>query len=182
MAHEREMRRGATFSGCRTWRYSLLREWDPTLPQAVFIGLNPSTADETVDDPTIRRCIGFAKSWGCGSLEMLNLFAVRSPFPKYIQNVPDPVGPMNDAVIRAVCGDDPIGIIVAAWGVHGRYRDRDIEVMGLLDGVEAAAFIECLGMTKAGDPRHPLYLRADAPRVLYEGRGSALAAVEASRE
>jgi hypothetical protein len=165
------VKRGAVFSGCRTWRYALLREWDDAKPRAVLIGLNASTADEYKDDPTIRRGIGFATAWGCGSLHMLNEFAFCATDPRDMKRAFDPIGPMNDAVIRATCSEDQHAIIVAAWGAHGRYMDRDIAVLELLADIGVRR-VECLGTTKAGDPRHPLYVRGDAPRLLYDGRGT----------
>jgi len=86
---------GATFSTDRVYRYALWRVWDAALPSFVVIGLNPSTADETENDPTIRRCIGFAKREGCGGLVMLNLFAVRATDPRVMMAHPEPIGPDN---------------------------------------------------------------------------------------
>lgn len=158
---ELEMAKGAKFSECRTWRYSLWRKWDPELPRLVVIGLNPSTADETNDDPTIRRCINFARTWGCGSYYMLNLFAYRSTDPAKMRMFIDPVGPDNDETIMRVCrlGD----IVLAAWGHHGVFRGRGLAVMEMLKDVP----VFCLGKTKDGFPAHPLYQPANAQRILY---------------
>jgi len=107
----------ATFSPCRNYRYLLSRRLcDPesnNISHCVFIGLNPSTADETVDDPTIRRCMGFARSWGFGWLVMLNLFAFRSTDPRALKTAHDPVGQDNDAFLRTYTKN--AGIIIAAW-------------------------------------------------------------------
>lgn len=146
----------AGFSPCRRYRYTLSRTWDAASPPLVFIGLNPSTADETTDDPTIRRCIGFARRDGFGGIVMLNLFALRSTDPAALSDASDPVGPWNDDQIFAACKGRTV---VAAWGVHGTLRGRDKVVRRLLAGVD----LRCLGRTKEGNPRHPLYLRADAP-------------------
>lgn len=143
----------AVFSPCRKYRYALWRKWDDRLDakMVAFIGLNPSTADETQDDPTIRRCIGFAKAWGYGSLCMLNLFAFRATDPKEMLAADDPVGPDNDFTIqrmslRVDC--------VAAWGTHGTHRGRDKAVRGMVEN------LHYLRLTKDGHPAHPLYLPA----------------------
>jgi hypothetical protein len=152
--------RQTIFSPCRRYRYTLWREYDMFNPSYVmFIGLNPSTADEVQDDPTIRRCIGYAKDWGYGALCMMNLFAFRATDPRVMKSAKDPVGPENDAWL-ARCARDA-GLVVAAWGAHGSYRDRDEEVLKLIDNVM------CLGKTKEGYPRHPLYLkRTEKPQAL----------------
>lgn len=149
------MQRGAQFSPCMTYRYSLYRIWDRKRPRIMFIGLNPSTADERHDDPTVRRCIGFARSWGYGSLVLVNLFAYRATNPKELKTVYDPVGPRNDVwiSIEKVMAER----IVAAWGNYGTLFGRDKAVLATLDKVY------CLGVTKAGCPRHPLYVASDTP-------------------
>ena len=144
---------GAIFSDCRTWRYVLWRDWDTHLAFVAFIGLNPSTADETTDDPTVRRCIGYAKAWGYGGLYMLNLFAFRATDPKAMRVAQDPIGPLNNQYL--VEYSKKAGQVIAAWGCHGPYRNRDIGVLAMIPD------LFCLGQTKAGHPRHPLYLRAD---------------------
>lgn len=145
------MERSAVLSQDRRYRYQLFRVWDRQLPVATFIGLNPSTADETTDDPTIRRCIGYARAWGCGSLEMLNLFALRATDPFEMLRHPDPVGLRNDFYLKqATIGTR---VVVAAWGTMGGHLGRDQVVRGLIgDG------LHCLRLTKAGHPWHPLYL------------------------
>jgi hypothetical protein len=157
---------GALFSECRTWRYHLWRTWDRSRPRFVVIGLNPSTADETRNDPTIRRCIGFAQRVGCGSLHMVNLFGYRSTDPKGLLDVGDPVGPDNDETIRlvAAAGLGPLPTVVAAWGTHGKLRDRDRAV------VAAVPNLLCFGTNADGTPKHPLYLPNSAPLVVYRGR------------
>lgn len=120
---------------------------------AMFIGLNPSTADETKDDPTIRRCIGFAKAWGYGALCMTNLFAWRDTYPAGMKLAADPIGEENDLWLQRVAMS--AGIIIAAWGTHGNFKSRNEAVIGHLSGF---AELHHLGLSKDGHPRHPLYL------------------------
>lgn len=118
----------------------------------LFIGLNPSTADHRVDDRTIRRCVRFARSWGFGELAVANLFALRTSSPNVLRCASDPVGPRNDGWLgRLISEADEV---VLAWGDHGSYRQRDRVVLSM---VERPC---CLGLSKLGHPRHPLYLRA----------------------
>ncbi len=153
---------GAAFSTCLTWRYQLWRRWSK-LPSLIMIGLNPSTADETDNDPTITRCIGFAQREGCGGLLMLNLFAFRATSPKALKAAQDPIGPENDGVLLSICqGQDRV---VVAWGNHGGFYERDRAVSTLLQ--TSSTCIECFGVTKLGYPRHPLYLRKDTPLVQW---------------
>lgn len=140
----------AEFSDCRRYRYSLTRVWDASRPTVVFVGLNPSTADETVDDPTIRRCINFAKQWKYGGLIVVNLFAFRATDPSVLKRADDPIGPQNDKAIRHHCATAKR--VIAAWGVHGSFLNRDADVFSLF----TRPF--CLGVTKHGAPKHPLYL------------------------
>ncbi len=142
----------AVLSDCRTFRYELWRRWS-NAPSCVFVGLNPSTADETNDDPTIRKCVGYAKRWGYGSLCMVNLFAFRATQPKDMLAASDPVGPENDATLQRLARD--AGIIIAAWGNDGGHMGRDKSVMAMLPALHA------LKQNKDGSPAHPLYLRGD---------------------
>jgi hypothetical protein len=162
---ESPMHKGAHFSPDRLYRYALWRDWSSwsNMRTLVVIGLNPSTADENDDDPTIRRCIGFAKREQCGRLVMLNLFALRATDPRVMKAHPEPIGPDNDAVIRHWTRDeyDWSSIVVAAWGVHGAHMDRAMAARLLTPQ------LYCFGVTKDGHPRHPLYLRADTPLVRY---------------
>lgn len=149
--------RRATFSSDGRYRYTLTRRWDPLAsgPTVAFVGLNPSTADAREDDPTIRRCVGFARDWGFGGLVMLNLFAFRATDPESLSKVEDPVGPGNDALLAT--GAEASDLVVAAWGTHplARARAREIIDSRVLFGWAA------LGWTKDGHPRHPLYMRRD---------------------
>lgn len=143
------------------YRYWLTRRWN-TGSVATFVMLNPSTADASLDDPTIRRCIGFAKAWGCGALSVVNLYAFRSTDPKGLWIAEDPVGPDNDDHLSAAALGAAISgwPLVAAWGANAK-PDRVSHVLAL-PGMDA---LTALGTTKDGAPRHPLYLRADAVRM-----------------
>lgn len=147
------------------YRYRLTRRWGDGENVATFIMLNPSTADADLDDPTIRRCVGFAKREGCDALQVVNLFAYRATTPAVLRTVADPVGSENDEYLRRAI-DSP-GLRIAAWGVHGR-ADRIVVVKS------AGAALHALGTTKDGHPRHPLYVRRDAPLLQWpleeEGR------------
>lgn len=149
---------GAIFSEDRRYRYRLWRNWGEA-PELVVIGVNGSTADEKQNDPTVRRSIGYARRWGCGGLIMLNVFGLVSTDPRGLYEAEDPVGPDNDAHLVACCRD-PARIVLAAWGNHGAHLGRSRAVRDLL----SFRGLECLGRTKAGEPKHPLYLRADLER------------------
>lgn len=158
---------GASFSLDRIYRWRLWRVWNEAQRTTlVVIGLNPSTADEQEDDPTIRRCVGFAKREGCGSLVMLNLFAYRTTNPRELTSLyllrEDPVGKMNDAAIVEAC-TRPDVIVVAAWGNHGSMRGRDQDVRALL--MRHGVSLRCFGLTGEQSPRHPLYLPSAQPLV-----------------
>ena len=158
------MRMGAEFSDCRVYRYALWREWDLGKMYCTFIGLNPSTADETVDDPTVRRCIGFARDWGYGGLRMLNLFAFRATDPKAMKAAVDPVGPGNDQALLRYLSDPINRLTVAAWGEHGVHRSRAWEVRyKLLPGFPMKA----LGINSGGAPKHPLYVSANTEPMTF---------------
>lgn len=148
------MKTGAELSPCGTYRYSLWRAWGDG-PRAVFVMLNPSTADAARDDPTIRRCIGFARAWGFNGLEVVNLFALRATNPEALYLHADPVGPENDDAIATACNG--AGIVVAAWGVHGAWKDRGQEIAQRI-AYGGGVALHHLGLTKGGHPRHPLYL------------------------
>lgn len=152
--------KSAIFSPCRTWRYSLTREWDRKLGSVLWVGLNPSTATETEEDPTIRRCMRFAQSWGYGGIIMSNLFAFRATEPKDMMAAVDPVGPENDFWLRKLSIE--AGVTVAAWGVKGVFRGRDKDVT---DRLLCVADLMCLKHTKDGHPWHPLYVAGSARPV-----------------
>ena len=145
----------AVFSPCRRYRYALWRDLEPLGWQSpfyvMFIGLNPSTADEVQDDPTIRRCKAFAKSWGYANMCMTNLFAFRATLPQDMKAAADPVGDKNDDTLLDLSRN--AAVIVAAWGVDGAYRGRGEFVRRMLPG------LHYLALTKDGHPGHPLYLK-----------------------
>jgi len=153
---------GATFSDCRRYRYCLWRIWDESIPPVAFVCLNPSTADESKNDPTVTRCINFSRAWGGGGFVMLNAFAYRATDPLLMKAQDDPVGPDNDRWL--VHYHQRAQFTVAAWGVHGAFRDRQRQVLELLEGNRP---LYCLGLTKDGHPKHPLYLPNTSQPVLY---------------
>ncbi len=147
------------FSKCRRYRYVWRHVWDNSLPRCAFIGLNPSTADEEGPDPTVRRSINYAKTWGYGALIMLNLFGLRATDPKIMLAAKTPIGPRNNQWIWAEVNDTRTlhgGIVIAAWGNHGAHLQRSAEVRRVLSGR-----LYCLSLTKSGEPAHPLYLKGD---------------------
>lgn len=171
--------REALISRDGLYRYRLSRSWDAKKPRVVFVMLNPSTADATQDDPTIRKCIGFAKRWGMGEIVVVNLFAWRATDPRELYRAPpsvDIIGPDNDEQIVAEThcpnghddNDEPINppaLVVAAWGIHGALNGRDADALELFaaHGIDAS----CLGTTKEGHPRHPLMVAYDTPLVPF---------------
>ena len=135
------------------YRYSLTRVWDAALPNITFVLLNPSTADATQLDPTLRRCVSFAAREGFGGMVILNLYAFRSPYPRAMKAAADPVGPDNDRVLAAATGT-----VVAGWG-NNAHPSRVAHALTLLPRLHA------LSVTKRGNPKHPLYVRGDAPLI-----------------
>lgn len=150
---------GALFSACRMYRYCLWRIWDRETARMMFIGLNPSTADEFNDDPTIRRCVGFAKRWGYGGLIMTNIFAFRATDPKEMKAVKDPIGPDNDEYLFSISCGKPL--IILGWGDHGEFMDRGMQVIEILQHPNCPD-LNHFGLTQKGNPRHPLYLPYDS--------------------
>ncbi len=155
----------AVFSNDGLYRYLLSRSWGAG-GRVVFAMLNPSTADEMRDDPTVAKCGRYARAWGYGSLTVVNLFAWRSTNPHVLPKLDDPIGPANDtAIADAVTGSD---LVVCAWGVHGGLRDRDREVLALIRGMGVTP--HCLRVTKYGYAEHPLYLPGNLTPAPYVGR------------
>jgi hypothetical protein len=136
--------------------------WNPKTSSVTFIMLNPSRADATVDDPTIRRCIGFAKHWEYGSLEAVNLFAYRTSDPARLKQMRNPVGPENDHYLKQAIQRSKLTIL--AWGNRGNLNQRSQQVLSWLTPWEN---LYCLGVTRSGHPRHPLYLRKDTQPISY---------------
>ena len=143
------MERTATFDPTGHYRYSLGRRWSDASTLAIIM-LNPSQADSSVDDPTIRRCIGLAKGWGFGAIAVVNLFAYRSPH----RQAADPVGPENDAAL--ITAAQQADRILLAWGNWGSWQGRDRAVLTLLTAHQSR--YRCLGKNLTGQPRHPLYV------------------------
>jgi hypothetical protein len=152
----------ALFDKTEKYRYRLARKFSGgKLGTCTFIMLNPSTATADVSDPTVRRCEGYAKRWGYSALWVVNIFALRSTDPKKLYTHPDPVGPENDQhILEAVRYSD---LAIAAWGTHGDLHARGESVMKLL----SAYSINCLGITKGGHPKHPLYLKQDLKPFIF---------------
>ena len=159
-----EIEKYALISDCGTYRYSLTRIWNRLGRRVVFIGLNPSTADAEVDDATIRVCIGYAKRWGYGSIEMVNLFSYRATKPNIMKYAKDPVGPMNDSHLRISTNQivNQQALYVAAWGNHGAFNDRDKYVRKMFPE------LYYLKLNKSGQPCHPLYNKAYLVPTLWE--------------
>lgn len=154
---------GAVSSPCRKYRNVLWRQRECGVGTVAFIGLNPSTADESLDDPTIRRCLGFAWDWGYSKLVVVNLFAWRSTIPQALKDVADPVGVANDEF--TIEQSNSADLIVAAWGNMGVVANRGSAVVHLLR--DARLSVKCLGKTAKGQPRHPLYVQRDSQPVPY---------------
>ena len=147
--YARSLDGGACFDGSGAYRYRLWREWDRTLPAVTFVMLNPSAAGAETNDPTIRRCIGFARSWGFGRIEVVNLCGFRASSPRALSAANDPQGAENRSHLETAV--EQADFLVAAWGNQGRRIPRP--PMG-----EKTYH---LGLTRLGEPRHPLYLRAE---------------------
>ncbi|MBF0189267.1 MAG: DUF1643 domain-containing protein [Magnetococcales bacterium] len=147
----------ARFSSCERYRYTLTITWDTTLQTCHFLMLNPSTADEVKNDPTVERAERYARSWGYGALLVTNIFAWRATDPKAMKAQDDPVGPENDnAIVEAA---ETTALTVCAWGNHGSHMGRSQHVLDLL--AKSGTPLHCLTVTGAGEPGHPLYLRKD---------------------
>ena len=157
----------ALFSDDLVHRYFLKRIWKTPGDIVAFIGLNPSTADEEKNDPTVARCIGYAKRWGFGGMYMLNIFAYRSTDPKMLRKIEDPVGPLNDHYI--ICTIRLTDMVVACWGNHGQYMGRGEQVIDILEHIQSIPNVKipimCFKITKNGQPFHPLYLKKNQPLI-----------------
>lgn len=144
----------AVYSDCERYRYSLTRVWNPAGDKALFVMLNPSTATEVQNDPTVERCERRARTLGFGAFRVTNIFAWRDTDPRLMRAAADPVGPENDAAILE--GAAWADRIIAAWGTHGAHLARGPEVERLLRQTGMPLFT--LGLTKEGHPKHPLYI------------------------
>lgn len=162
----------AILSSCGRYRYRLERTvtrdaaaWTAGAERAVaFLMLNPSIADATIDDPTIRRCVGYARAWGFGRLIVGNVYALRATNPKALRTAVDPIGPENTPHLKAII--DAAQLVVCAWGANAD-RARARAVVGLI--CAAGQQLHVLGVTKDGHPRHPLYARADLCPTPWDG-------------
>jgi len=144
----------AVYSPCERYRYLLTRVWDPAGRRALFVMLNPSTATEVRNDPTVERCERRARALGYGAFRVVNIFALRSTDPAALYAEPDPVGPENDGALRDSAGW--ADTVVCAWGTHGACQGRGAVVERLLRATGRSLWH--LGLTQAGHPRHPLYV------------------------
>lgn len=165
-----EIQRSAVISDDGLYRYRLDRWWGPESEgmgstRLPFVMLNPSTADADVDDPTIRRCMGFARREGFNGITVVNLGAGRATNPDDWAAMEDPEGPENLAYLVDVA--ETAGQIVAAWGAHPHALNQGAFVLRILrdEGIP----VLCLGTTKAGAPRHPLYIKGDQPLIAFGG-------------
>ncbi|NEX46786.1 DUF1643 domain-containing protein [Pseudotabrizicola algicola] len=146
----------AVYSPCETYRYLLTRIWDGAGARALFVMLNPSTATEAQNDPTVERCERRARALGFGGFRVVNIFAYRATDPRVMRAAADPVGPGNDAAILASVEAWRPHRVVCAWGAHGLYLGRGAAVAALLRGTGVPLWH--LGLTAAGEPKHPLYI------------------------
>ena len=149
-----DVRSVAKYSDCERYRYILTRVWNDNGERIMFIGLNPSTADEIKNDSTVTRMMNFSKKLGFGSITVCNLFAFRTTFPKYLKNEEDPIGIQNDELIKEEMNH--VKFIVAAWGNHGKFLNRSTDVLKYLKDFHH------FGLTKLNEPRHVLYLSNNA--------------------
>lgn len=160
---EKDVQKQAGISGCGRYRYALHRWWGQGTFRLGFIMLNPSTADANLDDPTIRRCMGFARTLGHDGIRVFNLYAYRATKPADLWKADEPTGgDRNDDLLREVLRQAKYQTVVAAWGANAK-PDRVAEVMSW----PGSEYLQALGVTKNGAPRHPLYLRADSQLQTY---------------
>jgi hypothetical protein len=161
------MRKSAVISLCGRFRYELRRVWDKALPPFAAGMLNPSIADAEIDDPTIIRILSRARASGCGSLIVWNLGAGRATNPKDWVRMSDPIGPENDTHIKSALSEcrERDGIAFVGWGAHGTFMNRNHNALRI--AAEVGVQFKCLGITRGGQPRHPLYIGAWQPLVPF---------------
>ena len=167
---ESELKTGAILSPCGQYRYHLWRVWDDCLPVMCFVMQNPSTADATEDDPTIRKCIHFSKREGFGGISVRNVFALRATDERELLTHPDPVGPENEEHLLAARQVSLMTRLVVAWGERlggKRLAHHYTNAAVILQGQKPY----CLGINKSGEPKHPLFLRNDTPLVPFMMKG-----------
>lgn len=153
----------AVLSACGKYRYLLRRVWDHKKPRALLCMLNPSTADAKQDDATVRSCVRLLRALGYGSLEVVNAFALRATDPTELLSHPNPDGPDNDAVIEAALGR--CDLVVCAWGAHSMASIKASRLRLMLSRNKPALY--CFGKTKAGTPKHPLYIKTGTQLEVY---------------
>lgn len=160
------MEKAATLSPCGRYRYTLDRTWGPDLDLVTFVGFNPSVADAEVDDPTLRRCVGFARRFGFDRLRMVNLFAYRETDPARLPVGSEVIGPEQLGYLRRAVSAS--ALVVACWGASP-HRLKGAAVASFADQVREVGRgpAWCLGRSKDGSPRHPLYLRQDTPLEVF---------------
>jgi hypothetical protein len=160
----------AIFSNCRSYRFTLWRDVEPVgfskLGYVQIIGLNPSTADEVLDDPTIRRCRGFTASWGYSRLCMTNIFPFRATDPIDMKNHVEALEARQENAQWIAKIASEAALVLCAWGVHGAYKDRGAKVLHHLRNVMKIP-VHHLGLTKGGHPKHPLYLKVDLQPIQF---------------
>ena len=154
----------AQYSDCGRYRYALTRTWDEQAKRVMFVMLNPSKANEITNDPTVERCERRARALGYGAFRVANIFAWRDTDPHQMRKAKEPVGPDNDAVLLE--GADWADHIIAAWGAHGAHREHGYAMAELLHQTGRPLFH--LGLTKAGHPRHPLYISYKTQPILWK--------------
>jgi len=150
----------AILSKDRKYRYVLSRIWDDSKDKIVFIGLNPSTADEKEDDPTIRKCISYAKKWGYGGLYMLNLFAYRATKPKEMKKANNPIGDENDKYLDEYVNKSDK--VICAWGNNGSFQNRSYKILNKYNN------LYYLKLNKSKEPSHPLFLSRDLKPIKFD--------------
>lgn len=154
------MKTDAIFSPCRQYRYAYYNEWDASKPKVMFIGLNPTDMDENQSNPTLRRCINFAKDWGYGGLYVTNLFARLALTPEQLKIAQEPIGQENnDWLIKLAKECD---LIIAAWGNDGKHLNRSAEMKQLIPKMM------CLKINQSGEPAHPLYQPKTAEPIPFK--------------
>jgi len=153
-------KKSAIISKCEKYRYELRRIWQSKTGLVCWVMLNPSTADANVDDPTIRRCMGYASRWGYGGIIVVNLFALRATKPKELRESADPIGTGNSIYIKRASSEAQLTI--AAWGIQGRYWGCDKIVMRMLTAPHY------LALTRNRSPCHPLYLRNELQPIPFD--------------
>lgn len=154
----------AVISDCERYRYLLRRTWNHGQPRALLVMLNPSTADASKDDATIRSCVRLLSDRGYGSMEVVNCFAWRATKPKELIDCDDPVGPKNDSVIEAAI--NRCDVAVCAWGAFPMAENRRPAIVSAIRRRRPAVY--CFGKTKAGAPKHPLYIKTGTPLQTFD--------------